>query len=90
MSCIDGYELNSDGECILPCLYDNCVRFTYGCNGCACTADGEAYDCTDVRCIWQGVPSCLECASGYEWVNGSCQASTSVCGGIEYCDTLSN
>ena len=69
LSCIDGYELNEDNECKpdnSSCLYDNCLRFTDGCNGCLCTDDGEVYNCTNVLCVWQGIPACLECAEGYE------------------------
>jgi hypothetical protein len=37
-----------------------CGRYNDGCNDCECGLDGSE-TCTERRCIWQGIPSCLPC-----------------------------
>jgi hypothetical protein len=48
----------------------HCTVYNDGCND--CVRGDEWASCTKRMCIWQGIPSCSECESGYILKNNRC------------------
>jgi len=64
----------------------HCTVYNDGCND--CVRGDELLSCTKRMCIWQGIPSCSECESGYTLENNKCVKKTNVCIGLG--NTVSN
>jgi|GEM_PF-1094451 len=75
-----------------------CASYTNGCNECFRDSNGLVA-CDKRMCVWQGIPKCYACDSGYTLENNRCVKQQTACiqegkyaggGYVMYPENLSN